>query len=77
MLLLLKMSGAERDTVGVQGPVRRGLLMYERGICGIDGCSEGMTVVDVQVVREEVGEVIHVLLLWKDGRVDSRGREAW
>jgi hypothetical protein len=48
----MKASGAERDTVGVQGPVGRGLVMHERGVCVIDGCSERMTgkVVDVQVV---------------------------
>ena len=45
------MGGAERGTVGVQGPVGSHLLVYECGVLGVDGSSEGMAgkVVDVQV----------------------------
>lgn len=49
----MKIGGAERDTVGVQGPVRGDLLMYGCGVLSIDR-SERMgwmagKVVDVQV----------------------------
>ena len=61
------MGGAEGDTVGVQGPVGRSLLMYESVVWGIDGCRERMGCVagkgvDVQVVGKEVGELIRVVL---------------
>ena len=73
------MSGAERDTVGVQGPVGR-LLMYECVVWGIDGCRERMgcvagKVVDVQVVREDIGELIEVILGGKDGCVGGEAGE--
>lgn len=63
----MKTCGAEGDTVGVQGPVGSDLLMYECVVWGIDGCSEGIgcvarKVVDIQVVREEVGKLIQVVL---------------
>lgn len=47
----MKVGGAERGTVGVQGPVGSHLLVYECGVLGVDGSSEGMAgkVVDVQV----------------------------